>query len=112
MSESHAEGIAIIGMAGRFPGASNLDEFWRNLVSGTESISVFNDEELAASGLDVAALRRDPHYVAARGIVEGAAMFDASFFGMTAKEAEVTDPQQRLFLEVAWHALENAGTSW
>jgi amino acid adenylation domain-containing protein len=109
MSESLAEGIAIVGMAGRFPGASNLDEFWRNLVAGTESISTFNDEELTASGLDAAALRRDPHYVAARGIVEGAALFDAPFFGMTAKEAEVTDPQQRLFLEVAWHALENAG---
>jgi acyl transferase domain-containing protein len=109
MSGAATEGIAIIGMAGRFPGAADVDEFWRNLVAGTESISIFNDEELAASGFDVAALRNDPHFVPARGIVDGADQFDARFFGMTAKEAEVTDPQQRLFLETCWHALENAG---
>jgi acyl transferase domain-containing protein len=109
MSESVSEDIAIIGMSGRFPGAANLDEFWRNLAAGTESISTFTDEELAAAGLDVAALRKDPSQVAARGIVRDAEWFDAPFFGMSAKQAEVTDPQQRLFLEASWEVLENAG---
>jgi acyl transferase domain-containing protein len=109
MKESISEDIAIIGMTGRFPGAPNVDDFWRNLVGGVESISTFSDEELAASGLDVAALRKDPNYVPARGILENVEWFDAAFFGMNAKQAEVTDPQQRLFLEASWEALENAG---
>jgi acyl transferase domain-containing protein len=109
MTESTTEGIAIVGLTCRFPGAANVDEFWRNLVAGKESISTFSDEELAASGLDVAALRKNPNYVAARGIVPDPEMFDALFFGISAKEAEVTDPQQRLFLEASWEALENAG---
>lgn len=109
MKESTSESIAIIGLAGRFPGAADVDEFWRNLIAGKESISTFSDEELAASGLDVAVLRKDPNYVATRGVLSGAELFDASFFGMNAKEAEITDPQQRLFLETSWHALENAG---
>ncbi len=106
---TNSNGIAIIGMSGRFPGAGNLDEFWRNLVSGVESISLFSDEELAASGLNVAELRRDPNYVTARGIVNEAEWFDASFFNISAREAEAIDPQQRLFLEAAWEVLENAG---
>jgi acyl transferase domain-containing protein len=109
MRGSTSEGIAIIGVTGRFPGAANVAEFWRNLVAGVESISTFTDEELAASGLDVAALRRDSSYVAARGILQKAEWFDAGFFGMNAREAEVIDPQQRLFLEASWEALENAG---
>jgi len=109
MKESSSEGIAIIGMSGRFPGAANLDEFWRNLVAGIESVSRFTDEELAASGLDVTALRKDPNYVPARGIVQNVEWFDAPFFGMSAKQAEVTDPQQRLFLEASWEVLEDAG---
>ncbi len=107
--ESAFEGIAIIGMTGRFPGAANLDEFWRNLVAGVESISTFTDEELAASGLDVPALRKDPSYVPARGILHNAEWFDAAFFGINGRHAEVTDPQQRLFFEASWEALENAG---
>jgi acyl transferase domain-containing protein len=109
MSQSRAEGIAIIGMAGRFPGAANVGEFWRNLAAGTESISTFSDEELAASGLDVAALRKDPNFVPARGVLANAEYFDAGFFGMNAMEASVTDPQHRLFLEASWELLENAG---
>ncbi|EEF63174.1 beta-ketoacyl synthase N-terminal-like domain-containing protein [Pedosphaera parvula] len=109
MIETVTEGIAIIGMTGRFPGASNIEEFWRNLATGVESISTFSDDELAASGLDVAAIRKTPGYVAARGILKNAEWFDAAFFGMNSKEAEVTDPQQRLFLEGAWEALEHAG---
>ena len=101
-------GIAVIGMAGRFPGARNLDEFWRNLCNGVESITFFTDEELKATGIDEAALI-DPSYVRARGVLQDAEVFDAAFFGFSPREAELLDPQQRLFLQCAWHALENAG---
>ena len=100
--------IAIIGMAGRFPGAANVDEFWRNLKSGVESISFFSDEELLAAGVDPAVFNA-PNYVKAGGALEGIDLFDASFFGFTPREAEIMDPQQRLFLECAWEALESAG---
>jgi amino acid adenylation domain-containing protein len=109
MSESNTEGIAIIGMTGRFPGAGNVNEFWRNLVDGKESISTFTEEELAAAGLDVEEIKKTPNYVPSRGILKDAEWFDAHFFGMNRKETEVTDPQQRLFLEAAWEALEDAG---
>jgi amino acid adenylation domain-containing protein len=109
MTESSPEGIAIIGMSGRFPGAANIHEFWNNLVNGVESITTFSDEELAAAGLDVAKIKETPNYIAARGILKDADCFDAGFFGMNPKEAEVTDPQQRLFLEASWEALEDAG---
>ena len=100
--------IAIIGMAGRFPGASTLDEYWENLQNGVETISFFSDEELLASGGD-SSLVRDPHYVKARGILEDIESVDAGFFGYTIREAALMDPQHRIFLECAWEALENAG---
>jgi acyl transferase domain-containing protein len=106
-SDSREE-IAIVGMAGRFPGASNIAEFWRNLWYGVESISFFSDEELSQSGISPDALSA-PNYVKARGVLEGVEMFDASFFGFVPREAEIMDPQQRVFLETAWEALENAG---
>ncbi|BAY50149.1 beta-ketoacyl synthase (plasmid) [Scytonema sp. HK-05] len=102
------EPIAIIGIAGRFPGAKNVDEFWQNLRDGVESISFFTDEELEASGIDPALLK-NPNYVKANGWLEDVEKFDASFFGFTPKEAEIMDPQHRLFLECAWEVLENAG---
>ncbi|KAB8315460.1 SDR family oxidoreductase [Tolypothrix campylonemoides VB511288] len=102
------EGIAIIGMAGRFPGAKSIKEFWQNLQSGVESISVFTDEEIVSDGIDPAILS-DSNYVKASAILENIDLFDASFFSFNPKEAEVTDPQHRLFLECAWEALENAG---
>jgi amino acid adenylation domain-containing protein len=107
--EQSLEGIAIVGMAGRFPGAESVEEFWANLVAGRESISLFNDEELAASGLDAAELKRRGQYVAARGVLKEADCFDAAFFGVNPKEAQVMDPQQRVFLEACWAALERAG---
>src|SRR6202051_3354795 len=103
------EGIAIVGMAGRFPGAESVEEFWANLVAGRQSISFFNDDELAASGLDAAELKRRGQYVPARGVLKDADCFDAAFFGVNPKEAEVMDPQQRVFLETCWAALERAG---
>lgn len=102
------EAIAIIGMAGRFPGANNVDEFWQNLQKGVESITWFNDEDLLDSGLEPGLLG-NPKYVRVHGILEDIEMFDASFFNMSPKEAALTDPQHRLFLECAWEALESAG---
>ncbi|BDA68763.1 beta-ketoacyl synthase [Calothrix sp. PCC 7716] len=100
--------IAIIGMAGRFPGANNIDTFWQNLRSGVESISFFTDEELIKAGVD-SGLLNNPNYVKANGILEDIDLFDASFFGFSPREAEITDPQHRIFLECVWEALENAG---
>ncbi|SFI32157.1 MULTISPECIES: type I polyketide synthase [unclassified Bacillus (in: firmicutes)] len=100
--------IAIIGMAGRFPGASTLEEFWNNLVQGKESISFFNDEELKASGVDEN-LMKHPNFVNAKGIVENIDMFDADFFQYSSREAELMDPQFRLLHECAWEALEDGG---
>ncbi|MEH1989363.1 type I polyketide synthase [Nostoc sp.] len=102
------EGIAIIGMAGRFPGAKNIDEFWQNLQSGVESISIFTNEEIISDGIDSVTLS-DRNYVKSSAILENIDLFDAAFFSFNAKEAEVTNPQNRIFLECAWEALENAG---
>ena len=107
-SFDRADAIAIIGMAGRFPGARNLDEFWSNLKTGVESISFFCDDEIEWSGLD-ADLLKDPRLVKAAGVLEDVDLFAASFFNFSPREAEITDPQQRLFLECAWEAFENAG---
>jgi amino acid adenylation domain-containing protein len=100
--------IAIIGMAGRFPGCRDLDEFWENLKNGVELISSFSNEELAGRAVDPAMLD-DPNFVKAGAVVDDADMFDASFFDMNPREAEITDPQHRLLLECAWQALEEAG---
>src|SRR5712691_2132367 len=101
-------GIAIIGMAGRFPGAKNVAEFWQNLCEGKESISFFSDEELLASGIEPALLQK-PNYVKARGVLEEIEHFAAAFFDITPADAAILDPQHRFFLECAWEALENAG---
>ncbi|HEV3356104.1 MAG TPA: beta-ketoacyl synthase N-terminal-like domain-containing protein [Pseudonocardiaceae bacterium] len=103
-----AEAIAVIGMAARFPGAANVDEYWHNLQAGTTSISRFGPDELRRSGIS-AGMTRDPRYVPARGILGDADLFDAEYFGFTPREAEVTDPQQRLFLECAEVAFADAG---
>lgn len=100
--------IAIIGMSGRFPGARNITEFWRNLQGGVESISFFSDEELAAAGIEPATIE-SPDYVKAAGVLEDVELFDAGFFGFNPKEADTLDPQQRIFLEIAWETLEDAG---
>ena len=100
--------VAIIGMAIRFPGADHPDKFWQNLRDGVESITFFTDEELEASGIPARVLA-DPAYVKARGRLKDIEWFDASFFGITPREAELMDPQHRLFMECAWQSLENAG---
>jgi amino acid adenylation domain-containing protein len=101
------DGIAIIGMAGRFPGADNLSAFWENLASGRETVSYFKPDELDSSlG---GSLVNDSTYVPARGVLKDASAFDAAFFGINPRLAELMDPQQRIFLEVCWEGLEHAG---
>ena len=95
-------------MVGTFPGANSIADFWRNLKGGIDSISHFTREELLDSGITSRTLD-NPDYVMARGYIEGIEHFDASFFGYSPREAELMDPQHRIFLEHAWHALEAAG---
>lgn len=99
--------VAVVGMAGRFPGADSVEALWRLVREGADAVSTFSDAELDPAV--PAALRDDPLYVKARGIVAGSELFDAAFFGVAPREAELMDPQQRLLLEVAWEALERAG---
>jgi amino acid adenylation domain-containing protein len=103
-----SQAVAIIGMSGQFPGAQDLEQFWRNLAAGVESISQLSDEALAEAGVPTALSSR-PGYVRAKGVLEGAELFDAEFFGVNPREASQMDPQQRRFLECAWEALEDAG---
>ena len=106
MNTPNMDGIAIVGMAGRFPGAASIEEYWANLIAGRESITRFEPAQLDAS--IPAALRNHPRYVAARGVLGDADRFDAAFFDIPAREALLTDPQQRVFLELCWNALEHA----
>ncbi len=101
------EPIALIGMAGRFPGAATVEAFWDLLDEGREGIRFFRPDELDPA-IPVA-LRADPSYVAARGVLQGVADFDAAFFGISPLEAELMDPQQRVFLELCWECMERAG---
>jgi amino acid adenylation domain-containing protein len=101
------EPVAIIGMAGRFPGATSVEKLWDVLCEGRDTVRVFKPEELDPS--IPAALRADSNYVPARGVIDGYDMFDAAFFGISPKEAELMDPQQRVFLELCWEALERGG---
>ncbi|MEO6196031.1 MAG: amino acid adenylation domain-containing protein [Thermoanaerobaculia bacterium] len=100
--------IAIVGMAGRFPGAKGVEELWRNVAGGREGITFFTADELLAAGVD-ASMVENPNYVRAKGILGDVDLFDASFFGLNPREVELMDPQHRLFLECSWEALENAG---
>ncbi len=100
--------IAIIGIAGRFPGAKNVEEFWENLVNGKESISFFTDEELLQASVEPETLASQD-YIRAFGFLEGAMNFDSFFFGYNNAEAALMDPQIRIFHECAWEALEDAG---
>lgn len=106
--ESSLADIAIIGMSCRFPGAKNIDEFWDNLLAGKETIQRFTKEELLSSGESEEKIS-SKDYVNARGIVDEPELFDASFFGFSAADARLLDPQHRFFLECGWEALETAG---
>jgi len=100
--------IAIIGMAGRFPGSRDKDQFWRNIRDGVESIRFFTDEELESLGVDFE-LVRDPNYVRAGALLDDIETFDARLFDINPREAELMDPQHRIMLECSWEAIENAG---
>src|SRR6266487_3662256 len=106
--KNEPEGVAIISFTGRFPGARTVEEFWRNLRNGVESVRFFSDEELISSGVKPELLKR-PDYVKAGTVLEGIDLFDADFFHYSPREASILDPQQRIFLELAWEALEKAG---
>src|SRR5215213_6790103 len=95
------ESVAIIGMAGRFPGAGNLHEFWENLRGGVEGISRFTEDELLAYGVEPDLIKSSA-YVPARGVVENIEYFDPAFFNLSVREAEIMDPQFRFFLENSW----------
>lgn len=103
-----SDAIAIVGMAGRFPGADDVDSFWRMLRDGVEAITRFDRDALIAAGTDPH-LVADPSYVPAHAVLAGVGMFDAGFFGYSPREAAEMDPQHRLLLELAWEAMENAG---
>ena len=100
--------IAIVGMAGRFPGARDLAEFWKNLSEGVESIRFRTPEELEACGVP-RALVDNVDYVPAASTLDDVDLFDAEFFGLSPRDAAVLDPQHRVFLELCWEACEDAG---
>src|SRR6185295_20143323 len=100
------DGIAIVGIAGRFPGARTAGDFWNNIKNGVESISHFDVSELEVR--DAARLGSDPSYIRARAIIENVDLFDAGFFGILPQEAKMMDPQHRVFLECCWEAIEDA----
>lgn len=100
--------IAVIGMSGRFPMSEDLEKFWKNLRNGIECVTHFTDEDLIASRIEPSLLS-DSHYIKAAPVLKDVEKFDAAFFGYSPKEAEIMDPQQRIFLELSWQALEDAG---
>ncbi|EHY87756.1 SDR family NAD(P)-dependent oxidoreductase [Saccharomonospora azurea] len=100
--------IAVVGMSGRFPGAANIEQFWELLRSGRDGITRFTEEDLRSAGIPVE-LIDDPDYVRAHGVLGGVDLFDTALFEYTPADAEYIDPQQRLFLEQAYAALEDAG---
>lgn len=105
---SEFEAVAVVGMAGRFPGAGSVEDFWRNQLAAVDGISFLSAEELAAAGVPAEVAAR-PDYVPARGVLDGPELFDADLFGFSPREAEIMDPQIRVFLECAWQACEDAG---
>lgn len=104
MTSETPTGIAIVGMSGRFPGARNVSEFWQNIQAGKETVTRFDPSLLEVSKPD-----GDSDYVCAKGMLDDVDMFDARFFGYLPREAEVMDPQHRMFLEICWEAMEQGG---
>ena len=102
------EGVAVIGVVGRFPGAADVEKLWNNLCAGVESRTEFTDDQWVVSGVDPSFIN-SPNYVKSSFLLDNIDMFDAGFFGFNPREAELTDPQHRIFLECAWEALEDAG---
>lgn len=107
-SDVHENGIAVIGMACKVPGAADYRQFWDLIMQGQETIQFFTEEELKNSGISSELYHRKD-YIPARGILTDIDKFDAEFFGFTPAEARIMDPQHRVFLEQSWSALEDAG---
>jgi phthiocerol/phenolphthiocerol synthesis type-I polyketide synthase E len=107
-AETRTEPIAIVGMSGRFPGANDVDQLWTNVAHGVESITILTQDEMRAAGIPES-ISKLPGYVNASPVLDGIDQFDAHFFGFSARDAALTDPQHRVFLETAWQALEDAG---
>jgi len=107
-STAPSKAIAVVGMAGRFPGADDVEAFWRMLRDGVEAVTFFDRETLAGAGHSAKTID-DPDYVPARAVLSNVENFDAGFFGYTPREAAEMDPQHRLLLELAWEAMEHAG---
>lgn len=108
MDTRTSEDIAIVAISGRFPGADGPNELWPLLVESADCISHFNAEEMVEAGLSKQ-LAHDERYVGAKGVLDGADLFDNAFFQFSPREAESMDPQQRVFLECCWHAMELSG---
>lgn len=108
-TDRHSSWIAVIGMSGRFPGANDVRKLWRNLCNGVESITVFDHASLDPRALH---LINDPSYINVGSVLDNIDHFDAALFACSGTEAEMMDPQQRLFLQCAWEALEDAGYDW
>ncbi|MEM6252540.1 MAG: beta-ketoacyl synthase N-terminal-like domain-containing protein [Cyanobacteria bacterium P01_D01_bin.156] len=108
IEQARNERVAVVGMAGRFPGADNLEEFWHMLVNGETGIRMLSEDELLAAGVPESTFKQ-PNYVPAYASFTDPTQFDARFFGYSPREAELIDPQHRVFLECAWAALEDAG---
>src|SRR5262245_51615625 len=108
LEDAQHEAIAVVGMAGRFPGAPNVEQFWHNLLAGTSSFSSFDDGELIAAGVTPSDLR-NPNYVKVAPVIDEIDLFDPAFFGVSTREAEVLDPQHRVFLETCHVALQRSG---
>lgn len=107
-ASKNLECIAIVGIAVRMPGAADVRQFWENLKAGKESISLFSKEEMLEAGVSSEMIDL-PNYVAAKGILDGVELFDANFFGIAPREAELMDPQHRVLMECSWAAMEDAG---
>ena len=108
-SNDESRDIAIIGMSCRLPDSPNVHQFWQNLLDGKECLTQLSDEELLSANVDPAKVRNDPGYVPVKGLMENVENFDAKFFGVIPNEAKLMDPQHRVFLELAWDCLEDAG---
>ena len=108
MMDPDTQTVAVVGMAGRFPGAADVGEYWRNLRDGVESVVDLDEAELLRRGADPADAGIDG-YVRTQVLLDGIEEFDAGFFGYSPRDAAILDPQHRIFLECAWHALEDAG---
>ena len=108
--EPHPGSIAIIGLAGQFPKASNVSQFWQNIIDGRECVTDFSEEELLNAGVSESELH-NPHYVRRRAILEDIDKFDANFFNISPNDAALIDPQHRIFLECASQALDDASIS-